>query len=703
MPIAPKTKKIIIDRDSSQKISNLEFKNVLDIFQDFQNVLNSEISIDSFKKLSVKLNSMSTLLEKYKDDVDTALAVVNNVQGRLYNAEMEFYTSPDGLELIDESKPATKPKSKKEQQSTSSTSSTPVINEGDTLVSELTDAYLAYYKSYLNYAKIYDRYYEKNPNTDLVLPPQQIPKKSKITIVGTLLSLTEDTESTINKAQESIEDLFSPSLPQNDNFPKINEKFSRAQMQNYITLNENNDPKPHTHTPESSSSGFSQTEKSEETISRSAPDRSRHKGAKTNVQMIVKPNSSKYAFSNHNLNVLKRRINGKHHLVDDAVFTNQGNICLKLAKGIGYRDVFGPENPELTGFTIINSSDLHILSAHGVPIEKPDGSDYSLDEFQTVIEDSGLRLSKRVEVISKHEDTVILKLCFDSEEDRDEAYFRRALYFGNERATLRIYPQEWLGNNQTKAHNDRLFYGRHLNDLKVKESTLRFFQANCNFSLQVSHDVLFELACQAHFLLVQDPWVFNDGKPCNRVEWKTYSEPFYYEQGGTRMALYQYKQGSLMSVNHPYTRKPVVSVYEMDSFSIIHVDRPSNYDVATFLDEVKMAIQTHVHGDMVLAGCFNLQHPAWDKSKGVPSEEAENIFQYLTSCGFVTLSPKTSEYIDEDNYYTNPTLLFAQKWIASRITVNVEPIELGTRLKTNLRSYHRFSWDIMIPSSSHKN
>lgn len=71
-----------------------------------------------------------------------------------------------------------------------------------------------------------------------------------------MLSLTEDTESTINKAQESIEDLFSPSLPQNDNFPKINEKFSRAQMQNYITLNENNDPKPHTHTPESSSSGF---------------------------------------------------------------------------------------------------------------------------------------------------------------------------------------------------------------------------------------------------------------------------------------------------------------------------------------------------------------------------------------------------------------------------------------------------------------
>lgn len=418
------------------------------------------------------------------------------------------------------------------------------------------------------------------------------------------------------------------------------------------------------------------------------PDEVRYIVARSKTK--ISSNNAKY------LEKLTAELNSKMKIVKYCSMTRKGNIRLTLLPGVSYNTVVDLKVLPAT-LDLIDASDWQYITAHGIPRTNEKDKPYSIAELRAELEEKNIILARDPEWMDHHKDKGILKLTFTDYKYRDACYFMRAIYLHGYRAKLRFYPDEWHNNKKSVDHAKKFKHGLALSKLRKQQSTVRFFQANCSFDLQYNHDILDEMVFQAHFVCIQDCWIYNDGRPIERVEWYHHYEDHYYENGGCRTVLYATNEledtPEALVLN---TEKNFISVNFIADFVLIQVDRPSGFDPKTFYNGLKEMIKANADKPIIIAGSFNMQHKMWDNSLAQPEVYAEQIALLLEEYNFERLSPFPSLHVDSDGYYVNPSLLFAQVTISPRITVNNLSIELSDGLEKNIKDYHRLSWDLKL-------
>ncbi|VVT55445.1 uncharacterized protein SAPINGB_P004600 [Magnusiomyces paraingens] len=416
--------------------------------------------------------------------------------------------------------------------------------------------------------------------------------------------------------------------------------------------------------------------------------------------LVVKIKGQVGAYSNKLVEKLIMKINSARSngiLISSGAVTKRGNIRLSFAPNITFHDL---EIARAIPISIepIDCSDWLFLSIHGVPLNEATGKQYTGGELRKTIEGFGLKLARTPELMGSYEDKGIAKISFSTVEERDAAYFMRAFYFEGQRAKLRIFPDEWYNCDKFKAHGKDFKNGRPLADLRNHDKKLRVFQTNCKFDLQVNHEILFETMYQAHIVMTEGCWKHSDGRPLERQEWMHFYEQYFYEQGGTRMALYASRRPYQPAVAITNTYKPFINSYFIADFLLIQIDRPSDLAARELFEALQDLLREHSESkEIIIAGCFNLQHKMWDGSEAPPEMYANRIADLLSEFSFKRLSPFPSKFIDSNNYYTNPTVLFAQRYIANRIHVH-DNIVLSNDILEHVEDYHYLSWDVEIGS-----
>lgn len=651
---------------------------LIDSFSDYRKELHDKITGNSFKVLNEKLDIVDTVINTKDEQILKIRSASNKLRLQLFEMELQFYQNSHGIKIYDETYDTW-------------TSLQESLTNGDP-----SPNYQNPESSTLNHhSKTLSRdLADELKNMSGTTSSPQSPKKkipSEKNNVG-----NETFKNAYSWASQGSEilpvninsDSILQNLPTTGNGSPIKQNASLSKVPRASSSLSGSDSTPQS--PRLAKSSLtSRPSSSGTTISRKP--RSEGGGyiiirSKKPAQMTAKILEKFTAKLNSVKNV---------SYFTSATSTRKGNIRLNLGAGFTYTDVHDARVIP-PSFELVDSSDWFYLTAHGVPRTHADKKLRTPTDLAEICEDVGIKLSKAPEWIDHIGPKGTVKLSFDSREARDSAYFMRALYINNDRAKFRFYPDEWYGNARAITHEETFKNGKPLVSFQFEKHALRFFQANCGLDLQVSHDVLFEMNLQAHVVLVESPWIFSDGRPVERNEWDHHYEQHFYEAGGSRVALYRCKVPVIPPVFDSFTKDSCILVHYIADFVIVQVDRPSGWDVESFYLSLSQAIKSNDDKPMVISGCFNLQHKMWDGSMAESNTHTEKIAKLLKEYEFERISPLPSNFIDEDDYYTNPTLLFAQKSLVSRISIS-NAIDISNTLQYSIKDYHRLAWEIKLP------
>lgn len=734
---SPARKEFVLSEDYISIFDALTFEDLTDAFVEYRALLQNKFDFESFKTLNSKLDEIEKKFTEKELQIIASREAANKLRLQLYDLELQFYENPDGLRVIDKSyaQQVSKKNTEVTPPSTSLAAASPVAPVA-AIAQPLNNMNQLYLQQMQFWQQLYQTSYGMTPEQAAMMVQQQmfqyqqqlqsqiinanlaqaaatasVPTTPTTQTASTAVSATPTTNgtpTTVDSLSNSVEKVSLKSSPTAASAVPTTPKGTPTGPATTVA-SATIPTAPATSIPSAPATAYKpqisapSKPRAMSNIGNPRPVEIRqnpkhHSREKPPGVLITRIKDHKGVYTSKLVDKLVLKINSAKHFsfVSSGSVTKKGNIRLNFAPGVLFEDL---ESAKVIpgGLELIDCPDWYFLSIHGIPENQATGKFYTSAELQEEIEGFGLKICRTPEMLGSHDGKAIAKIAFSTEANRDAAFFMRTFYFNGHPAKLRIFPDEWFGCDKYKNHFKEFKDGKDLSDLRQLRNRMRFFQANCTFNLQANHDLLFELVLQANIVLIQSCWKHNDGRPIERMEWTHRYEQYYYEQGGTRVALYATRRVWVPDVVQIFTKNPAVNAYYITDFLLVQVDRPSDLEPREFFEAIRDLLEEQDDGrNVIISGCFNLQHKLWDNSEAPPHMYANKLADLLTEKKFKRLSPFPSEFIDASDYYTNPTLLFAQVDIASRIHISDKAV-LSDALTDRVADYHRLCWDIELP------